>query len=55
MSLNKGDTGEAQLEHNNIDHAVKSKRGRCMAFCKKWWWALLIVFAICVLIIVLPL
>lgn len=55
MSLNKGDSGEAQVEHNNIDHAEKPKRGAFMTFCRKWWWALLIVFAIGALVIILPL
>lgn len=55
MSLNKGDTGEVQVENNNIDHAEKPKRGAFMSFCRKWWWALLIVFAIGVLVVTLPL
>ncbi|ELR07945.1 hypothetical protein VC83_00070 [Pseudogymnoascus destructans] len=56
MSLHKGETGETQLEHN-ADHAnvEKPKRGRLGALIRKYWWALLIVFAIVALVIILPL
>ncbi|KFX92225.1 hypothetical protein V490_05505 [Pseudogymnoascus sp. VKM F-3557] len=56
MSLNKGETGETQLEHNaELNHTEKPKRGGCAGFLRKWWWAILIVLAICALVIILPL
>lgn len=51
MSLNKGESGETQLENNIVE---KPKRG-CGAFVKKWWWAIAIVLAIGALVIILPL
>lgn len=56
MSLNKGETGESQLENNNeLNSADKPKRGPFGTFVRKWWWAILIVLAIGALVIILPL
>ncbi|OBT68424.1 hypothetical protein VE03_02844 [Pseudogymnoascus sp. 23342-1-I1] len=52
MSLNKGETGDSQIE-NNI--AEKPKRGPFGTFVRKWWWAICIVLAIGALVVILPL
>lgn len=52
MSLNKGESGETRIENHAGE---KPKSSGIKGFVKKWWWALLIVFAIGVLVVVLPL
>ncbi|OBT84247.1 hypothetical protein VE02_07685 [Pseudogymnoascus sp. 03VT05] len=54
MSLNKGETGDSQVEHN-VDHAEKPQRGKIATLIRKFWWVLLIVFCIGALVIILPL
>lgn len=56
MSLNKGEAGETQLEHNvDSGNVEKPKRGPFGTFVRKWWWAILIVLAIGALVVILPL
>ncbi|KFZ09437.1 hypothetical protein V501_05568 [Pseudogymnoascus sp. VKM F-4519 (FW-2642)] len=54
MSLNKGETGDSQVE-NNIENAEKPQRGKFMTLVRKFWWVLLIMFCCGVLIVTLPL
>lgn len=56
MSLNKGETGDSQIEQN-VEHAnvEKPQRGRIATLIRKFWWVLVIVFAIGALIVILPL
>ncbi|OBT56492.1 hypothetical protein VE04_03160 [Pseudogymnoascus sp. 24MN13] len=54
MSLNKGETGDSQVE-NNIENAEKPQRGKFMTLVRKFWWVLVIMFCCGVLIVTLPL
>lgn len=54
MSLNKGETGDSQVE-NNIENAEKPQRGKFMTLVRKYWWVLVIMFCCGVLIVTLPL
>lgn len=51
MSLNKGE--ETQVENSHVGE--KPRRGGCGRFLRKFWWAILIILAICALVIILPL
>lgn len=48
MGFGKGNSSQVE------NHGVEKPRGKFRSCLRKWWWAILIVFAICVLVIILP-